>query len=343
MGKRGLNERTTLSTMEAGLLFIGSFILTVTASAVLSRRIEQLGKWLLLSESLLGIVAALAADAPEISSSISALRTGNHDLGLGIVLGSNIFNLAVLLGLSALVSGRIRVDHRTLVLNGGVAIGVMGLTMAQLYGTLTNLWALGLIAAIMIPYVTATALSPTTIRNGAKFLRLGGVLGLTIRDANLDAAKAEDPRRPSYADLLDVLPTLACIVLGSIGLVRSAIVLGGVWKIATPVLGAIILAGLTGIPNAVTAIQLARRGRGSAVLSEALNSNTLNLLAGVSLPALFFSSASLSPRSTLALWWLAGMTLLALGLSFVRGGLGRKAGALLVVVYAAFVILIVLT
>jgi cation:H+ antiporter len=332
-----------LSTIEAGLLFIGSFILTVTASAVLSRRIEQFGKWLLLSESLLGIIAALGADAPEISSAISALRSGNHDLGLGIVLGSNIFNLAVLLGLSALVSGKIRVDIRALLLNGGVALGVMGLTMAQLYGALPNLWALGLITAIMVPYVTATALSPTTIRKGAEFLGLGGVLGLTIRDANRDAANAENPHQPSYADILDVLPILVSIVLGSFGLVRSAIVLGSVWKFSTPVLGTIILAGLTGIPNAVTAIQLARRGRGSAVLSESLNSNTLNLLAGVSLPALFFSSASLSTRSMLALWWLAGMTLLALGLSFARGGLGRKAGTLLVVVYAAFIILVVLT
>jgi cation:H+ antiporter len=114
-------------------------------------------------------------------------------------------------------------------------------------------------------------------------------------------------------------------------------------EISTPVLGTIILASLTGIPNAITAIQLARRGRGSAVLSESLNSNTVNLLAGVSLPVLFFSSASLSPRSMLALWWHAGMTLLALGLSFVRGGLGRNAGALLVVAYAAFIILVVLT
>lgn len=114
------------------------------------------------------------------------------------------------------------------------------------------------------------------------------------------------------------------------------------WKISTAILGTIILAGLTGIPNAVTAIQLARRGRGSAVLSESLNSNTLNLLVGISLPALFFGQATLNSRSMLALWWLAAMTVLALGLSFVRDGLGRKAGALLTIVYAAFVILVIL-
>lgn len=331
-----------MSTIEAGLLFIGSFILTVAASAVLSRRIEQLGKWLRLSESLLGIVAALGADAPEISSSISALRSGNHDLGLGIVLGSNIFNLAALLGLSALITGKVRVGSRTLLLNGGVALGVMALTAAQLFGVLPNLWAIGLIAAIMVPYIAATALSPISVRAMAKLLGLGEVLGPAISDANRDVEKQERPRQPSYADILDVLPALASIVLASVGLVRSAIVLGTAWSVSAPILGTIILASLTGIPNVVTAVQLARRGRGSAVLSESLNSNTLNLIVGVSLPALFFGGASLNARSMLALWWLVGMTILALGLSFVQGGPGWKAGGLLVAVYGAFVLAMLL-
>lgn len=235
-----------MSTVEAGVLFLGSFILTVTASTVLSRRIEQLGKWLRLSQSLLGIAAALGADAPEISSSISAMRSGNHDLGLGIVLGSNIFNLAALLGLSALVSGKVRVGSRTLLLNGGVALGVIALTAAQLSGVLPDLWAIILIAAIMVPYVTATAVSPNSIRAAAQFVGLGKLAELTISDANRDAKKADSPRRPSYADILDVLPALVCIVLASIGLVHSAVVLGTAWSIPMPILGTIILASLTG-------------------------------------------------------------------------------------------------
>lgn len=159
-----------MSTLEAGGVFAGSLILTMTASAVLSRRIEQLGTWLLLSESLLGIVAALGSDAPEIASSLTALRSGNHDLGLGIVLGSNIFNLAGLLGLSALMSGKVQVDTRTLMLNGVVASSILALTMAQLYHVLPNGLTLCLVAAIMVSYVTLTALSPVTLQKGASFL-----------------------------------------------------------------------------------------------------------------------------------------------------------------------------
>jgi cation:H+ antiporter len=106
------------------LLFLGSFALSVISSVVLARRLEQLGAWLRLSQSLLGIVAALGADAPEISSAVTAMHAGQHDLGLGIVLGSNIFNLAALLGLSALVSGKVSVTRQTLLINGSVAVWV---------------------------------------------------------------------------------------------------------------------------------------------------------------------------------------------------------------------------
>ena len=275
-----------MSTLEASFLFLASFVLTVVSSIVLSRRIEQLGKWLRLSESLLGLVAALGANAPEISSAITALRQGQHDLGLGIVLGSNIFNLAALLGISALLSGRVRVSRRTLSLNGGVAVAVLALTALELYGLLSAVLATSLIAAIMVAYILVTALSPLQIRRAAGYLGLGAVVGKTITDANRDATTAETPPRPSYADILGVVPTLFSIVVASIGMVRSAIVLGAAWRLSTLVVGAIILAGLTGIPNVVSAVQLALRGRGSAVLSESLNSNTLNLVAGISLPTL---------------------------------------------------------
>ena len=331
-----------MSGLDAGLLFLASFILTALSSIVLSRRIEQIGKWLRMSESMLGIVAALGADAPEISSAITALRNGQHDLGLGIVLGSNIFNLAALLGLSALLSGRVRVQRRSLLLNGAIAVVIMALTTAQLYGLLSAVWALSLIAVVMIPYVVATALPPQVVGRISDRLGLRTHLDLTLTDANQDAETADTPPRPSYADILGVLPALVSIVLGSIGMVRSAIVLGAAWKISTPVLGTIILAGLTGIPNVITAAQLAIRHRGSAVLSESLNSNTLNLVVGMSLPMAILGMAALTSRTLFSLWWLISMTLLALALSSVRSGLGRLGGALLILIYAAFVASVVL-
>ncbi len=249
-----------MSNTEAAFLFVGSLILTVISSAILSRRIEQFGQWLLLSESLLGIIAALGSDAPEISSSLAALRSGQHDLGLGIVFGSNILNLAALLGLSAVLLGRGQFSRRTLLLNGGVAVGVVALTTAQLDGVLSSLVSVVLIAVIMALYVTLTSLSPGMIQRAARMFGWGSELGRTVTDANRDAEKAEMPRRPSYADLLDVLPSLVCIILASIGLVRSGLVLGVAWKYLCPSWARSFSQASRAFPI-VTAVQLALHGR----------------------------------------------------------------------------------
>jgi cation:H+ antiporter len=331
-----------VSVSTAVLIFLGSLSLSVVASIVLARRLEQLGAWLQLSESLLGIIAALGADAPEISSAVTALHAGQHDLGLGIVLGSNIFNLAALLGLSALISGKVKVTRRTLLLNGGVAVGVMAVVSLQLFGILTGLWPLMLVAFIMAPYLTATAISPARVWQLAAKFGLGSAVVQTVADVHQDAKRAETPPQPSRADMLGSIPALVTIVVASIGMVHTAIIIGANWKIPGPVIGTLILAGLTGIPNVVTAIQLAVRRRGSAVLSESLNSNTLNLIAGASIPILVLGLGALSPLAVISLWWMIGMTLLALGLAFVRGGLGRKGGGLLVLIYVGYVLTVIL-
>jgi hypothetical protein len=67
--------------------------------------------------------------------------------------------------------------------------------------------------------------------------------------------------------------------------------------------GAIVLAAVTSLPNAVAAIFLARRGRAAATLSEALNSNTLNVLAGLLIPAVIITSPGLGGALRIAVWY----------------------------------------
>ena len=72
-------------------------------------------------------MAALAADAPEITSAVTALARGQSSIGAGVVIGSNVFNLAALLGLSALVAGRVAFHRRVVLLAGlpGVWVAVV--------------------------------------------------------------------------------------------------------------------------------------------------------------------------------------------------------------------------
>jgi cation:H+ antiporter len=330
-----------MSVPEAIGIFLCSLTLIVIASIILSRRLAQVGMWLRLSASLLGLIAAFGADAPEIASSLSALQAGEHDLGLGIVIGSNLFNLATLLGLSALVAGSLRIHRRTLLLDGAIALCILALTVTELLGGLPGSWALILIAAIMIPYVTALAIPEGSVLRIARWLRLSKAVKQTKLDSELDAGRDETVPRPSYADLLDVLPALVSIVLASFGMVHAAADLGKVWGVPGYVTGILVLSSLTGIPNVVTAVQLANEGRGSAVFSETLNSNTFNLIAGAAIPAFIFGTGTLASSISLSLWLLAAATLLVIAFALYHEGIGRKTGMVLILAYLGFAIALV--
>ena len=89
-------------------MFAAAAALSLGASAVLVVRLERLCAQLGLSEALLGLVAALAADTPEVTSAVTALARGQHDIGTGVIQGSNVFNLAALIGLGAILAGASR-------------------------------------------------------------------------------------------------------------------------------------------------------------------------------------------------------------------------------------------
>ena len=89
---------------DTALFFLGATA-SLWASWFLVSRLERLGNRLGFTEAMLGLVAALAADAPEITSAIGAMAGHQQEVGAGVVVGSNVFNLAALLGLGAVAAG----------------------------------------------------------------------------------------------------------------------------------------------------------------------------------------------------------------------------------------------
>src|SRR5579872_2487772 len=108
---------------SAAAFLIGAMV-SLGTSWVLVSRLERVGERLGLSEALLGMLAALAADSPEITAAITALVHQQATIGAGVVLGSNVFNLAALLGLGAVVEGRVRLHRKVVVFSGAVAMVV---------------------------------------------------------------------------------------------------------------------------------------------------------------------------------------------------------------------------
>ena len=290
--------------------------MTLAAAGVFARRLDRVGLGLGLPETLLGLLTALAADAPEVSSAIAALVRGKHDVGVGVVLGSNVFNIAAMIGLGALLCGRIRVRRQALAIEGAVGIAATLIVGALILKVLGPWVTIALLAAVIVPY-----------------LALLGRFGERHRPDHV-LAHGERVLVPA----LMLLPALAIIVAGSIGMVDAALRLAQRWSVPDVIVGIVVLAILTSLPNAFTGIRLALQGRGSAVLSETLNSNTINLAFGVAIPALFVTLSSTSALTGFDLAWVLLITVFALALLAPRGGLRRSGGAAILLLYAVFVV-----
>ena len=316
-------------------MLLSGAALVLFASVRLTHGLDRLGELLGLSEGLLGLLTALGANAPEIAAAVTALVAGAHDVGYGLVLGSNLFNLAGLLGLSAVLIGQIKQDRAGLLLHGSVAVVTTLAAVALVMGWLAPAWTLALLLAVMMPYVTLLALSPSRLRR----LPLPGAEALAASLYLEDAGCLEEPGDApgDWGPVWMILPVLAAIVGGSVEMVQAALSLGQSWHVPDAITGALVLAALTGLPNVYAALRLARQGRGGAVVSETLNSNTLNLLIGITIPALVFGLGRGGAASVLEAWWLLGLTLAALLLLFRRPCLSRWGGAGIIALYLAFV------
>jgi len=309
------------------LLFLVSLAVTLAAAAFFARRLDRVGLRLGLPETLLGLLTALAADAPEVSSAIAALVKGEHAVGAGVVLGSNVFNLAAMVGLSAVLCGGIRIRREALAVEGAVGVAATVVVSALILKLISAWAALALLVLVLVPYVVLLARGPA--RAPRQLVRF---FGERHRPDHV-LAHGEALLVPA----LMLVPALAIIVLGSTGMVESALNLAHRWSVPDVIVGILVLAILTSIPNAFTAARLAFQRRGSAVVSETFNSNTTNLAFGIALPALFISIGSTSDLSRFDLGWLLLMTLVTIALFARRGGVTRSGGAAILLLYAVFV------
>jgi len=323
-------------------IFVADLIVMFWASKRLATALERIGTRLRFSDGLLGIVTALGADAPEICSAFAALFFGRHEVGIGVVIGSNIFNLAGLLGLSALVAGRVTIGRQGLWFNGGTSLLVSVVVLALLLQWISVWFSLLLLTLVLVPYVALTAMHPPQIVKLRLPTAMKRFFSVAVGHSHNDAWKRLNIPHASWKDVLWAIVSLLLIVLSSFSAVDTAVSLGSRWGISEAVLGMLILAALTSMPNVIAAIYLARDGRGAAVVSESLNSNTLNILVGICLPALLIGFQQPTTAIIYAAIWLLCLKVISLLVASHRNGLHRVGGAVIVLLYLLFALAIML-
>jgi cation:H+ antiporter len=326
-----------------GIAFVTGALVSLGSSWVLVSRIERVGARLGLSEALLGMLAALAANAPEITAAVTALVGGQSEIGTGVVIGSNVFNLAALLGLSAVIAGRIALHRRVIVLEGVVALWVAAVCVAVVIGVLSAGVGLIVVLAVLAPYVLIHGMRRDRLERIGLPAAWVSWLRSAIVEEELELETAIHPRRGGRRDSVVAAFAVCVVVVASIAMERTASTLAARHGIADIVVGALVLAAVTSLPNAVAAVYLAKRGRGAATLSIAMNSNAINVVAGLLLPAITVGLGAPSGQTTLVAVWYLGLTAFALLGAYISTGLGRGHGALIICAYLVFAGMVVAT
>ena len=286
------------------------------------------------------MLVALCAATPEISSAVTALMLKQHDVGVGIIIGSNIFNLAALLGITALIAGRLPIKRQALVFNGAVSVIVTLILVLLIFRFISPLVSIFLLAFLMAPYAIVSGLKSAQIKQLRLPLKIRTFLTQAITSAthNSDDSESGVPKSWSWAWMGGA--TLIVIIVTCMGMVRSAVFISNIWGLNKTILGVLVLAIFTGIPDVITAIKLALDRKGLAVMSEAINSNTLNILFGICIPATVFGVGTLAGQTVFSAWWLIGMTFIAMFLLYFKKGFSRINGAIIAALYLVFGIII---
>ena len=320
--------------------FLVAAIVSFAASSALIVRLERLGTRFGVTEAILGLIAAIAADAPEISSAVTAVVRGEHTVGVGVILGANIFQLAALLGLGAVLAGRVRVDRRVTVFEGIPALAMAVVAVLVVGGIVSPVIGVALGVVIFVPYVWLSSLSPQARQRVPLPRDLRDDTTQALADEEEDFTRVIGPGASHRSDGPIAVIMLLLVVGASVILERTASDFGASMNWSPLVVGAVVIAIVTSIPNVVAAVHLARKGRGAATMSEAMNSNRINTLAGLLVPAVFvgagFAASVTAETKTLA-WIYLVFTVVVLGWTLWRRGVGRFAGIALLLAYLTLV------
>jgi cation:H+ antiporter len=350
MNAGGMLPRWILPALLFGLA-LGA---ALRAAAWFTDLLEQLGDRWNFTPGLLSFVSALGANIPNYAASVAAFASGRGPVGVGIIIGSNIYNLAIILGLVAFAAPR---GHGIRLTASAMRDARRVAWLAVAMGVTTWLALLCSAAPILggksgeTTWEAYGSLMPIldVILN---LLTLGLFLALTLHAMQrAPHAAAHQPaiqpgatpaRSPSISALLArCLLALGLALAGVIVMVQAGLSGAADLHLPPALLSVVILAVATSLPNTVVAFELARTGQTGASLEEITSSNCINLALGCALPALLWSDALTAPFLGSTLLWIDLPLLTLLGL-FIAGlvqtrHISRLVGVGLLGVYALWV------
>ncbi len=311
---------TALAFLQAG----GGLVLLFIGGEVLLRGAVGLSLRFGLSPLLIGLtVVAFATSMPELVVTLTAGIQGSTDIGIGNVVGSNIANILLILGVSALLCPILK-EPKRLLRDIAVMVGATAVFMALAFmGTMTLMHGVIMIV-LLVAYLWASYRAEIKGGNDA--------------DTGLEAIEeAGAAPRSTWLALVLVIGGIVALAAGSELLVRGALQIARAAGVSESVIGLTLVAFGTSLPELATAIVAAIRGHTEVALGNVLGSNIFNLL--LILGSLFILTPVVVSPEVLGfdIWILAAATLIAVPVMLIGKRMGRVSGAVFIALYVAFI------
>jgi len=315
------------------LLIILGLLLLVAGGEILLRGAVALALLLRLTPAIIGLtIVAFGTSIPELAVSAIAAARGYVDISVSNVVGSNIFNLTFLLGLTAII--------RPLVISGNtikleypvmVIVTLMCLAVSQ-DGTINWLDALLFITV----YVGFTVYSVSLVRGKMNETEVGEY------QAEVSELSIDNSRNSTLWKSIGLVSGgVALLGFGAQVTVNSAVDLARLIGLSERIIGLTIIAGGTGLPEIVTSIVSALRGRDDVAIGNVIGSNLFNILGTLGLSSLV-APLAVNPNILRSdNWWMLGLTLLIFPLMHTGSRINRREGALLFAAYIVYLVLLI--
>ncbi len=295
----------------AGLVFGGDLL--VRGAVDLARRIGM-------SPLVIGLtLVGFGTSTPELVTSIQAALVESPGIAVGNVVGSNIANILLILGIAAALAP-VAVQRASFLRDGAVlVISALMCLGAILYGRLSLPIGIVFLMAL-IAYVTFTVLQ----ERGRAAPEAFGEADLPAQTGSL------------WKDLVFVAGGLVLTILGARFLVTGAIDVAQVLGVSEAVIGLTIVAVGTSLPELVTTIAAARRGQADIAFGNVVGSNIFNVLFILGATATIHPIDVPATIAAFDIWIMLGATALLLAFSVSRWRIGRIEGWILLAAYAAY-------
>lgn len=299
------------------LFVLGGLLGLVLGGEYLVRGAVALAQRVGLSPLVIGLtIVGFGTSTPELVTSVQAAMLGAPDIALGNIVGSNIANILLILGVAALIAP-LAIERRSFARDGSVMLTATLLCLGVvLWGSVDRLAGVvciaGLVGYLIFTFRTDRRAAKEVAENAPVLVRMG-------------------------LALLWLLGGLVLTILSARFLVTGAVALAQAVGLSEAVIGLTIVAVGTSMPELVTSVIAARRGQSDVALGNVVGSNIFNILGVLGVTAVIQPVGVAAQIATLDIWVMLAATLALIAFGWFGGRLTRGQGAVFVLAYAAYI------